>query len=271
MVAAALPAVLNITGVAAAFALLYAFRSVLWPFALALVLAILINALVRTLVRTWPRAGRLTVFILAGAVVGAMVLLSTFLVVAGATELLGQAPMLVQRLAELLALGSRLVQLEAPLSLKSLGQSGSAGRRRPGRIAGCRVGDVADPAFPLLHPGLATPHRGEAQTHRRVRRRSPHAGGVGSERQGRGNLRLDPDGHRADDHGQLGIGDADRRSGERRLLGAGPLPPLIHSGSRGGHRQRRSRPCSPCCSSPRSGRPSRSSWASRRFHSSWAI
>ncbi len=120
MVAATLPAALNVLGVAAAFALLYAFRSVLWPFALALVLAILINALVRTLVHAWPRASRLTVFILAGAVVGALVLLSTVLVAAGATELLGQAPMLVQRLDELLALGSRWAELEAPLSLRSL-------------------------------------------------------------------------------------------------------------------------------------------------------
>lgn len=115
-----LPAALNVTGVAAAMALLYVFRGMLWPLAMAFVLAILINALVRAIVRAWPKASKLTVMVLASAIVGALVISSIVVVVGGAAELASQLPRLTMRLDDLIQQGGRLVHLQAPLSLMTL-------------------------------------------------------------------------------------------------------------------------------------------------------
>lgn len=120
MKTASLPAALNVTGVAAAMALLYVFRSMLWPLAMAVVLAILINALVRIIVRVWPSAGRLTVMVLTSLVVGALIIGGVVLVGSGTAELASQLPQLAQRLNGLLEQGGRLVHLEGKLSLTSV-------------------------------------------------------------------------------------------------------------------------------------------------------
>jgi predicted PurR-regulated permease PerM len=112
--------VLSVTGVAASLALLYAFRTVLWPFVLALVFAVLVNALLRGIGHSWPRAGRVTVLTLATFVIGTSALLSMIVLVKGVTDVAGQTPQLIQRLDDLLDLASRLAGLETPLSLKTL-------------------------------------------------------------------------------------------------------------------------------------------------------
>lgn len=122
MKTAPLPLVLNITGVAAAMALLYVFRALLWPLAMAFVLSILINALVRVIVRAWPSAGRFTVMVLASAVVGALLMGGVVVVGSGAAELASRLPQLAVRLSALFEQGGRLVKLDG-MSLTSLASS----------------------------------------------------------------------------------------------------------------------------------------------------
>jgi len=119
MKVAPLPVALNVTGVAAAMALLYVFRALLWPLAMAFVLAILVNALVRVIVRVWPSAGRLTVMVLASAVVAGLLMVGVVVVVSGAAELAGQLPRLAVRLNALFERAGQLVKLEG-VSLTSL-------------------------------------------------------------------------------------------------------------------------------------------------------
>jgi predicted PurR-regulated permease PerM len=113
-------AALNLIAAAAALALLYVFRAVMWPFALAVVLAILIDALERAIVHLWPKASRWTVRVIAGAVVATLLVLSTLILVHGATQMVAHGPPLLRRLDVLLDQASRRVGLSEPLNLQKL-------------------------------------------------------------------------------------------------------------------------------------------------------
>jgi predicted PurR-regulated permease PerM len=101
-------------------ALLYVFRALMWPFALAVVLAILIEALERTIVHLWPKASRWTVRVIAGAVVAALVVVSTLILSRGATQMVAHGPQLLQRLNVLIDQASRALGLPEPLNLQKL-------------------------------------------------------------------------------------------------------------------------------------------------------
>jgi predicted PurR-regulated permease PerM len=120
-------AALNLIAAAAALALLYVFRALLWPLAVAIVLAILIEALVRTIVHLWPRASRWTVRAIAGAVVAALVVVSTLILIHGATQMVAHGPQLLRRLDVVLDQASRRVGLPEPLNLQKLAASVSVG------------------------------------------------------------------------------------------------------------------------------------------------
>jgi AI-2 transport protein TqsA len=87
---------------AAAAALLYAFRNVLWPFALAFALAVLIGSLARRVVSILPGAPRWLVFIVTALVVGAVTAGAMLIIVEGASRLFAQLPQVFQRLKQLL-------------------------------------------------------------------------------------------------------------------------------------------------------------------------
>jgi AI-2 transport protein TqsA len=116
-------AALNLIAAAAALALLYVFRALMWPFALAVVLAILIDALERAIVHLWPKASRWTVRVVAGAVVAILVLVSTLILVHGATQMVAHGAQLLRRLDALLDQASRQVGLSQPLNLQKLAAS----------------------------------------------------------------------------------------------------------------------------------------------------
>jgi predicted PurR-regulated permease PerM len=120
MASEARPAAMSVTGTAAAIALLYVFRAILWPFVLAFVLAIMIDALVRTIRRLRPGARELTVRLLAGGVVGVLVVISTLVLIRGVSELAVDTPRLVSRLDVELVHASRMVGAPAPLTLERL-------------------------------------------------------------------------------------------------------------------------------------------------------
>lgn len=126
---------------AAASALLYVFRAVLWPFALALVLAILIVSLSDRVVRLLPRARRWMVFAITAVILGGIIVASMAMVVEGASRIVAEMPAMLARIDQLLALirlpGGGTLSLEAlaqkvelgPLADRLLGsvQDASAG------------------------------------------------------------------------------------------------------------------------------------------------
>lgn len=120
-------AALNLIGAAAALALLYVFRGLLWPFAVAVVLAILIDSLERAIVRLWPEARRWTVRAIAGAVVATLVVVSTLILVHGVTQMMAHGPELLRRLDALLDDASRRLGLPEPLNLLKLAASVNVG------------------------------------------------------------------------------------------------------------------------------------------------
>ena len=116
-------AALNLMAAAAALAMLYVFRALMWPFALAVVLAILIEALERSIVHLWPKASRWTVRAIAGVVVAALVVVSFLILIHGATQMVAHGPQLLRRLDVLLNQASRRVGLAEPLNLQKLAAS----------------------------------------------------------------------------------------------------------------------------------------------------
>jgi predicted PurR-regulated permease PerM len=111
---------MSILATAAAVALLHAFRSILWPFALAVVLKILIEALVRPVVRVWPSAGRRVLLLIACATSIALLLGVVFVVVPGLAELRGELPILARRLDDVLVRINQALALEDPITLEAL-------------------------------------------------------------------------------------------------------------------------------------------------------
>lgn len=121
---------------AAASALLYVFRAVLWPFALALVLAILIMALSERVVRLLPKARRWMVFAITAVIVGGIIVASMAVVVEGASRIVLKMPAMLARIDQLLAM------IPAPggrLSLEALAQ-----KIELGPVADRLLGSVQD-------------------------------------------------------------------------------------------------------------------------------
>lgn len=113
-------AALGLAGTAAAVGLLYVFRSILWPFALALVIVILIQALARAVVSAWPWADRRVVLLVAGlAALGALVVVVLF-VLPGLADLGGDLPTLLRRVDGALGQVSAGLALEDPMTLDVL-------------------------------------------------------------------------------------------------------------------------------------------------------
>ncbi|PIB96091.1 AI-2E family transporter [Caulobacter sp. X] len=121
---------------AAASALLYVFRAVLWPFTLALVLAILIMALSERIVRLLPKARRWMVFAITAVIVGGIIVASMAVVVEGASRIVDKMPAMLARIDQLLAM------VPAPggrLSLEALAQ-----KVELGPVADRLLGSVQD-------------------------------------------------------------------------------------------------------------------------------
>lgn len=87
---------------AAAAGLLYAFRGVLWPFALAFALAILIRALSLRIVRALPNAPHWAIVTLTAATVATVAAIGMFVVIQGGTRLIADLPQVFARLDSLL-------------------------------------------------------------------------------------------------------------------------------------------------------------------------
>jgi predicted PurR-regulated permease PerM len=102
---------------AVAAGLLYVFRAVLWPFALALVLAILITSLSDRVVRVLPNARRWMVFVITAVIVGGIIVASIALMIEGASRIVDEMPAMLARINQLLALihppGGGTLSLEA--------------------------------------------------------------------------------------------------------------------------------------------------------------
>jgi predicted PurR-regulated permease PerM len=105
---------------AASLALLYVFRAVLWPMALALAMWVLINALIHRITRVWPRASRWTVRIAAGLIVGALAIGATLIAIQGGEALARKAPVMVERVDQLLLQGCHAVGSRACVSPATL-------------------------------------------------------------------------------------------------------------------------------------------------------
>jgi predicted PurR-regulated permease PerM len=105
---------------AASVALLYVFRSILWPFTLAVVLTILIQAFLRAVVRVWPWASRRAVLLIAGALVLALFVGVALVVVPGLAELRRELPVLRERLDDLVARVNQALALQDPVTLEDL-------------------------------------------------------------------------------------------------------------------------------------------------------
>ena len=138
-------AALNLIAAAAALALLYAFRALMWPFAVAVVLAILIEALVRTIVHLWPKANRWTVRALAGVVVAALVVISTLILIHGATQMVANGPQLLKRLDVLVEEASRSVGVSEPMNLQKL-----AARINMGELSKTALARTQDAVFGMV-------------------------------------------------------------------------------------------------------------------------
>lgn len=113
-------AALALIGFAAAVFLLHAFRSILWPFALALVVTIMIQALIRAALGLWPGANRRAMLMLAGAAALGLLFAAMLATVQGVAGLGQSLPAVVERLDALLADLSRSAGLETPLTLQVL-------------------------------------------------------------------------------------------------------------------------------------------------------
>lgn len=109
-----------LTAAAATIALLYVFRAILWPFALALVIVILIQALLRAAGRLCPWANRRALAAVFGAVAIGLLCAAGFMVLPGATELAGDVPMLQERLNNMLTMTSGRLGLEDPVTVQML-------------------------------------------------------------------------------------------------------------------------------------------------------
>jgi predicted PurR-regulated permease PerM len=109
-----------ILAAAAAVALLHVFRSILWPFALAVVLTILIQAAIRAAVRVWPGARPRVLLLIAGVAVLTALLGVGLVVVPGLWELRNELPILQQRLDDLLVRVNHALALEDPITLEAL-------------------------------------------------------------------------------------------------------------------------------------------------------
>ncbi len=110
---------------AVAAGLLYVFRTVLWPFALALVLAILIMSLSDRVVRLMPKARPWMVFAVTAVIVGAVIVFSMAVVIEGASQIVERIPAMLARIDQLLALihppGGGTLSLEALTQKVELG------------------------------------------------------------------------------------------------------------------------------------------------------
>ena len=90
-----------VLSVAAALALLYVFRTVLWPLALALVLMILIRVVSRRIKRALPSAGERTVSTVTAVTIGGLVLGAMLFVVNGVSQNLAEAETIYRRLDQM--------------------------------------------------------------------------------------------------------------------------------------------------------------------------
>ena len=110
---------------AVAAGLLYVFRTVLWPFALALVLAILIMSLSDRVVRLMPKARPWMVFAVTAVIVGSVIVFSMAVVIEGASQIVERIPAMLARIDQLLALihppGGGTLSLEALTQKVELG------------------------------------------------------------------------------------------------------------------------------------------------------
>lgn len=88
--------------ITAGLGLLYAFRTVLWPLALALVLAILIGVVTRRIQKALPSAKQRTISIVTALIIGGLVLGAMLVVVAGVSQILAEAETIYRRLDEML-------------------------------------------------------------------------------------------------------------------------------------------------------------------------
>lgn len=104
----------------ASAALLFVFRDVLWPLALALVLATLIGALARRLSAMFPKAGRRAITAATGVVVVAVVVGSMLVMAEGVSQLIAKAPAMYHRLDQ--AVASIRIPGAAPLDLGAIGR-----------------------------------------------------------------------------------------------------------------------------------------------------
>lgn len=112
------PAIL--TAATATVALLYVFRAILWPLALALVIVILIQALLRGAVRLCPWASHRAMAALFGAAALGLLCLAGLMVLPGAAELGGELPLLQDRLDRWLMTASGQLGLDEPLTVRML-------------------------------------------------------------------------------------------------------------------------------------------------------
>jgi AI-2 transport protein TqsA len=101
-VRASRPKISPLLTISAALGLLYVFRTVLWPLALALVLTILIGAVTRRIQRALPWAGRRTISLVAALFIGGLVLGAMLVVVAGVNQIVAEAGTIYRRLNEML-------------------------------------------------------------------------------------------------------------------------------------------------------------------------
>ncbi len=123
----------GLLSIAATLALLYVFRAVLWPLALALVLSILIGVVTRQVQKLLPRAGRRTISLVTALFVGGLVLGVMLVVAAGVSQVLSQAGAIYRRLDE--TLGAVVLPGVGRLTLDGLvGQIG--GGQAIGLVAG---------------------------------------------------------------------------------------------------------------------------------------
>lgn len=107
-------------GTAAAVALLYVFRSILWPFAFAVVMAILINAFIRSVARLLPWVNQQVALILSSVAMLGLLLAAGLFMLPSLTALGAEAPVLQQRLDRLLMAGSERFDLEHPVTVAGL-------------------------------------------------------------------------------------------------------------------------------------------------------
>lgn len=109
-----------LTGTAAAVALLYVFRTILWPFAFALVIAIMVQAFIRAVLKLWPWANRGAVLLVAASAAIGLMFAASAVVVPGVAELFRELPLLQERLNGLLTASSTKFGLEEPVTLDAV-------------------------------------------------------------------------------------------------------------------------------------------------------